>query len=543
MPGFTFRAGEDLTIWVKDRTNLPAFHAIQSLQRSLAQIGVASSLRGLGGLPDYSIAITRGAHPVAPPPFESESADAFRIGVHAGEGITLSASEKRGLSFSIWELLERLGWIWPTPTVERSPKGSSLEIDEGVQTHTPALSRRIVFLEEVQVTPEMLVWFSRQRLNTLFPSNPLRFSDPESQFSDLSMTSARELGFDFIIGGEWWDWLAGDLPEGADAAAIADRVLPLWEEMGTPPPRLSLWPEAERPGLHARVMEELHSRNEAIEFETSFMTGEVSGVPGQMILHRVPRGGFESTDALESSTSVNGDSSDRREIYLALEDFCADRALGCSVSPFLWPRMTADIRAAIRAGFIGASLEFRSLPLERFLEGAGFAAALAARGMWHGLNWSEDSVARGLYSAQFDTAGAVVARLVDDFAEWTRPSSGAKEQNGGVSGPIAFASSREVLISERRRDQLDERISEIEESPPSEPCLELIRSLSTLVSLYDLENTADIHEAAATARMIWKKNDIDRWPDWLTRDSPLVEHLKPLLRTTPLPSEGMKPLE
>ncbi|MCA9429717.1 MAG: hypothetical protein KC940_04325, partial [Candidatus Omnitrophica bacterium] len=157
-----------------------------------------------------------------------------------------------------------------------------------------------------------------------------------------------------------------------------------------------------------------------------------------------------------------------------------------------------------------------------------FAVGLLGRGMWSGAKSVEPVVLKKALEDQFDTAGGVVGRLIEDLGVWISESDLGKT-NGSPLDPEDIEMATDILRTERLRDKLDERISEIEESPPSEPSLELARNLTTLVHLFDLEESEDVHEKTATARTIWKKNEIDNWPDWLQRKSPLVERLLPFL--------------
>jgi len=538
MSEFGFRAGEELTLWVKDRSSLSAFYAITTLQKSLAQMGVPCVLRGNGALPAFSLTLNRGQHPGTVENLTGYPADSFRtkVGIDP-EAVSVVATDKRGLTYGIWNLLELLGWSWPTPSLERTPEGSFWTIPEMDEISTPALPRRILFLEEVQITPEILVWFSKQGLNTLFPSNPSRFSDPEVQFSDTCMDRAVDLGFDFIIGGAWWDWigLGGEDSTGSfgsdRASKLADRALEMWARMGDPPPRVSVWPVGKDDSFHLELIEEISTRDPSLSFETMRVKG-LKSQPPCAVLYRVPDPEWileESWGSLvDRMVDACGANALNDESYVSFGAFSDDARLGYAVTPFLWPSLLLRVKAVSAAGLAGACIDFRSLPLSRFLESAGFAVSLAGRGMWHGQDWDETGWAKKAVQQQFESTGGVIANLVADFADWTRKSKTPEvDWNEQARYPFQFAG--EILRSERVRDKLDERISEIEESPPCEPCLELIRNLTTLVNLYDLEHTEDIHEATATARTIWRKNEIDVWPEWLRKRSALVERLTPYL--------------
>ncbi|MCA9436312.1 MAG: hypothetical protein KC978_11035 [Candidatus Omnitrophica bacterium] len=519
MSEFTFRTGEELTLWVKDRSSLSAFYAINAFQKALSQVGVHCILRGCARLSEHSLCLTKGQTPKFEIPSPPNPSEGFQMIVESRDGIFLGSGSKRGLTYAVWHLMESLGWSWPTPSLERTPEKTLWSLPDQSITELPALTHRIVFLEEVRVNPQILLWLSRQRFNTLFPSNPTRFSEPENQFSDACMIRARELGLDFIIGGSWWDWFGGGRStiEKGDPEkwipSVRDRALEIWDGMGEPSPRLSLWPLDQGDATHLRLLEAVGSASETLRFETT----ATDCLPDSIVARTL----FQWDEGHQGSEA-------RGERYLVLNSFSDNGCVGYALSPILWIWMMNRIHDCVHEGLSGVSLGFKNLPLSRFLESSAFAVGLLGRGMWSGAKSVEPVVLKKALEDQFDTAGGVVGRLIEDLGVWISESD-LGQTNGSPLDPEDIEMATDILRTERLRDKLDERISEIEESPPSEPSLELARNLTTLVHLFDLEESEDVHEKTATARTIWKKNEIDNWPDWLQRKSPLVERLLPFL--------------
>lgn len=529
MSTLSLSAGDSLVLWVPERGCLAQGAPLSDLRQALNDVGFACDTRLDPSLPSDSAFLALGL-----PPASSEKAskppvaDGFELDWSAA-GVRLVGGGPRGLSFAVWEFLERLGWAWPTPQIEREPEAREWTFPIRIEKHAPALKHRVFFAEQVEITPALIRWLSRLRLNTLFPSNPARFEDPESQFPPESLAMAETLGFDLIAGGDSARWLLGPLgdesltwdtlPKRKTKRAL-EAILELWREMGEPSPRLSIWAEESEIEPVARILAGALEAVPELLVETGVNVSIPEACAGRTLFHLSDRGlsplaEREDDEArlLEGLKGISG-----REVYLLLDPLGWDVSLGNPISPALWRVLVRRIALAGQVGCAGAGLSLARVDARSFLERAGFAYSLAARAMWSGEAEVSEPEARRILEAQFDSGAEAAATLLADLERWLR-----RDCPRGVSG---FAEAHSALLSEGVRDKLDQRISEILESAPNEACMELARSLSTLVGLYDLEECPDVHESRALARTLWSGARIDSWPAWLQAKSPLAERLR-----------------
>ncbi len=518
---------------------LSAGMPVSDLRRAFQSIGIDCETRFTDELGLWELAVTPREIAQLPPPPAPDTAghDGFIFTTNA-QGLRLTGNCARSLAFSIWELLERMGWEWPTPQIWREPKVQTWTFEEGTEVHRPALHHRILFAEQVEITPEVVRWLSRLRFNTLFPSNPLRFSEPEEQFPEQSMTVAQDLGFDLIAGGDCLAWLLAPLgieaPGGWDGLSTDDlkriekSTLELWQEMEEPRPRLSVWPAGDEGRKTAKFLEALLKQDSGLHIETALGVLSDSVSHDRVLLqHRESSfpSKLETRTILEHLASLETEGA-RENLYLFLDTSHWDQSIGHLVTPLLWRIQGNWIEAAARLGWGGAALSLVGLPTSTYLERAGFSLAACARTMWTGdvstcLEYSES-----LIQSQFEAGAPVVNALLKDAEEFARE---ARSQGDPSSGkPLEWV--HDFLVTEEARDRLDQRAAELEESPPSESCLELARSLATIAALHELEECSDVHEERAMARTIWTQIGINRWPPWLQEVSPLAEHLRNLLK-------------
>jgi hypothetical protein len=534
--------GDSLSLWVADRAAPPVGAPVIELQKGFAAMGIPLEVRTMAGLPPFEAILSKGeAAPkkTVPKPFVRQDPDAFEVDV-SERSVRIRSLSRRGFSFSVWELMENLGWSWPTPEIAREPDPPPWTLPAGTATRDPALAHRVFFAEQIEIPPRLILWLSRHRFNTIFPGNPARFSDPERQLPDSSLAMAKALGFDLIVGGDcaaWFAEAAGLSPEKnwsdwtrADLDNLMETVFAMLQEMGDPIPRLSIWPTEGSEKTTAAFLRELSEKNPRLRFETSFrLAGELRGL-GNTLFHvrDSTLSPLASETEIEEWAKSNLGAEDGVDRYLLCHLSDWDGRLGRTVAPLLWRRLRRRVRLACETGMAGAGIGLSSLESTSFLERSGFSLAIASRAMWSGAAWDPDSFAREIVQDQFDAAGKVVLGLAEDFERWVEQASAQSETlANGHGSSIRFAS--EVIPDENIRDKIDQRISEIEESAPFETCIELARALSTLVSLYDLEECTDKHEAKALARTIWRNNVMDRWPGWLQESSPLAERLRGFL--------------
>jgi hypothetical protein len=446
--------------------------------------------------------------------------DSFLVGWQP-DGVLLRAKSIAGFSYSIWELLERFGFLWPTPGIEQAPSASAWTFAEGIEHHVPVLEHRICFLEQVEISQELVLWLSRLRINTLFPSNPARFAEPEIQFPESSLETARTLGLQLIAGGDCLPWLLAPLGLEESSgwedlgpkqmAAVTESTLALWREMEPPAPRLSVWPKRGGERNVGRFLTSLMKAQPGLLVETA---SEV-----ELPVEFAEQALFQVRTIPPSTRGRLG--------YLFSNPLAWDAPMGSVISPFLWAHECNRIDAAVRAGLQGASLSLVSVESDSFLNRAGFSLAAASRMMWSGGQGLREYVTQ-LIHAQFEGGAQAVLSLMEDLEDWFAPT----QPLGALSEPLPLAhSAHDLLPDEARRDLFDQRISAIEECPPCETCMDLVRSLSSLAGLFDFEESADIHETRALARTIWNLSGIERWPSWLQASSPLAERLQRLLRS------------
>lgn len=469
-----------------------------------------------------------------PKPFVRRDPDSFEIDV-TERAVRLRSLSRRGFSFSVWQLMEQLGWSWPTPEIVREPDAPPWRLPVGTVTHQPALERRILFAEQIEIPPRLVLWLSRNRFNTVFPSNPARFSDPETQLPDSSLAMAKALGFDLIVGGDcaaWFAEAAGIPPEKRGSEwtpqqmeTLTHEVSTLLTEMGDPIPRLSVWPTEGNESSTADFLKSISRISPGLRLETSArIAKDLGGIPNTLFhVSDSPLAPVASDASVEEWARSNLQGAGREDWYpfTHLSDW--DGRIGRTVSPFLWRRLHRRVQAACRYRMAGFSIGLSKLDSRSYLERSGFSLAVAGRAMWNGAEWDPEPFARAIMLDQFEAAGKVVFGLSEDFERWVEQGADPSSANGAAD-PIRFAS--EVIPDENIRDKIDQRISEIEESAPCETCIELARSLSTLVGLWDLEECTDKHEVTALARTIWRNNVMDRWPGWLKNSSPLAERLR-----------------
>jgi len=541
MASLHLAAGDQLTLWVQDRATLTGLNPVGELQKGLASLGFKCELRGLARLLPFEIVLAAENEPpksIRREPLPS-SADAFRI-VCDGTSIRLRAQSQRGFAYAAWELMESFGWSWPTPQITREPEASSWTFEEDRKVYQPALENRILFAEQVDLTPAMMLWFSRLRFNTLFPSNPSRFTEPESQFPAQSLAMASSLGFELIVGGDCWPWISAgmDVEEPSSweslspnrIAEAVDTVHAYWQEMDKPKPRFSVWPMGcSRDPVAAFVAAVLEKFPDLL-LETAIQV-PVAESKRDRVLFQI-RDDTLSPQADEESIRNWMEywlgETNRKGIYLFSNPNDWDDRLGGAVAPLLWRRLHRRIAIAHQLGLEGAAIGLTRLDSFAFLERAGFAYSVFARAMWNGADWDPEAFVERAFHDQFEGAGAVVNALARDLERWvSEPGSDEEALSNAQSFFFRFA--HQVLPREQERDRLDQRVSEIEESAPCETCIEFSRSLATLVSLFDLEECGDPHEAKAIARTIWKRNMMDSWPEWLQVSSPLADRLKTYL--------------
>lgn len=507
-------------LWVRDRSGLAAGAPAAELRQALTGLGFPCESRLAPDLSPYEAVLSYTGSMF--PSFLDEEAfggpDHFLLDF-SGAGIHLIAGTLRGLSYAVWELMERMGWLWPTPDTVREPGVQTWHFEPATERHAPALDYRICFAEQTEITPSFILWLSRHRINTLFPSNPAKFSDPEVQFPEESLQAANNLGLDLIVGGDCLLWLLAPLEMGEvlnwnsltkkQLGKVTASTLESWREMGPCLPRLSVWPSGEDPSAVGTFLALLAKSEPGLLLETFFSTPLSQETAARTLFRAAPGwNGCESNKAEWEG----------KEVYVPACTNDCDSRLAHAVSPLLWRRQCELMAEATRAGAKGGCLSLCCLDAHSFLERAGFSLAVAASAMWHGPEFNCSPLARRLIHAQFEGGADSVESLIGDMERWVQ---------GNPLSP--FTEAHEILKNEAMRDKLDQRISEIEESPPSESCMELARSLSTLVGLFDLEECSDIHESRAIARTIWTNDRIDSWPAWLQASSPLAERLKSFL--------------
>ena len=537
MPPLTLSTGEGVLLWLRDRSSLSPGMPVSDLRQAFQSIGIGCEVRYTDELSFWELAITTREClqlPLLPAQFIIDP-DGFLL-TKTSSGLRLTGSLARGLAFAIWELLERMGWEWPTPQIWREPKVQTWVFEEGTEIHRPALPHRILFAEQVEITPDIIRWLSRLRFNTLFPSNPSRFSEPEEQFPDQSLAVAQDLGLDLIAGGDCLAWLLAPLgmeaPSGWEGLSesqiknLEKSTLDLWQEMGEPRPRLSVWPGEEGRKKGERFLRSLLKHDQQIRLETEL--GVLTDPDDRVLLHHCVRGfpGRGADGEILDSLPAAGNKGNRSNLYLFLDSCGWDAPTGNLLSPLLWSLSGKWIETAALLGWGGACLSLVGLPAYSYFERAGFSLAACARVMWTGSVSVSREYSQALIQSQFEAGASVVSGILTDAEEIAQQA----EALGSLPPGGILERVHDFLVTDEVRDRFDQRAAELEESPPSEPCLELARSLATLTALHELEECSDVHEERALARTIWAQNGIDRWPRWLQDASPLAERLRNLMK-------------
>ena len=539
MASLHLAAGNQLVLWVQDRTVLSGLTPIAELQKGLSAVGFQCELRSAPLLSPYEVVLTPEEGSSTPTTDKStlQGIDAFRLSCEKSS-LRAKAGSSRTLAYAIWELMEWFGWSWPCPQITKEPEESVWDFEESTRDFSAALEHRIFFAEQIEITPATVLWLSRLRLNTLFPSNPLRFSDPEAQVPSDSLSWASGLGFDFMVGGDCCPWLLEGMGvEGVSGwndmtpeliARAAETVRELWREMGDPPPRFSVWSDATTQKPVEAFITALVDHNPTLHLETTL--GQPVPVSAKdRVLYQLRDDSLSPLvegEAVKNWLKYHLENAGEVESYLFSNQSNWDGRLGGAVSPLLWRRQCQRIAAACESGMKGAVVGLTAVDSRVYLERAGFALSVLARAMWKGHEWDPEPFAGEVIRDQFEGAGSVVEALTRDMERWVDPFE-AGEESAAQSFLFRFA--HQAIHTEGVRDKLDQRISEIEESAPCETCIELVRALATLVSLFDLEESSDPHEAKAIARTIWERNSIDTWPNWLQTSSPLADRLRSFL--------------
>jgi hypothetical protein len=507
MSPLVLTSGEGLILWVRERSLLAVGTPLAELRQSFHGVGLACETRFDSNLGPWELVIT---HPGTPTPSVSEplptnlSRDVFRLEIHTHQ-ILLSAVDPRGFAYGIWELMERMGWRWLTPQITREPQQSQWSFEPESLIYTPQQATRILFFEQVELLPSLVRWFAHLRFNVLFPSHPNAFIDPESQIPEESLILANDLGLEIVVGGDCLSWLTASLelekpptwqslsPKELDR--LVAITLEMWDEMPEPKPYLSIRHEGHETHHVSRFVEHLAAHDERIPFRAEYE-------------------------------------------YFPVSQW--DEQLANTLLPFLWKGLNQWIErpegeGAGKRNKPGICLGFRNLNLATLCERNGTAWGVLAHSLWNPVSTAWSQAVKDLLIAQYETNGELVHLITTELEHWAEertiipPNDAARCQkrspHHGVYSPH-FETAHSFLETEERRDHLDQRLTELEECPPSESNLEFARSLAILVGLYDLEECSDIHESKALARTLWRQTQIDQWPPWLKECSPFAERLR-----------------
>jgi hypothetical protein len=320
------------------------------------------------------------------------------------------------------------------------------------------------------------------------------------------------------------DW--GSLTAWEEKAAFGS-LCDVWREMENPRPRLSLWPGGPHHSSLVSFLQRVFEKfpHQSLETHLSLRTHFGQRLPILYHLKEESSSPFIESETLQWRIEEELGTGTAESVYLFFDSTPWDDRLGRVLDAFLWRRQYLRLSAAFGAGLDGMAVSLHDLDLSVYLERGAFALSTLARGMWEGPSWDPRPFVRERIHQQFEAAGPIVETLTHDFERW---ADQLRESAADSGSPMCqtFQRATEILGSESVRDKLDQRISEIEESAPCGTCLELAKSLSTLVGLFDLEESSDSTEAKAMARILWRNNQVDKWPAWLRDNSPLVERLK-----------------
>lgn len=526
MPSWKVSTGQPLTLWTRDRTD-PTAAPLVELRDSLASIGIPCDIRSEPRMAEFEFSLSPSeskpyvSHPSRP----ALGPEGFLLGWRE-KGLFVRAETLVGVRFATWEVLERWGWVWATPEITQAPTQAEWVFPAGNEVHRPAMPVRIFFAEEVEVTPRLVWWLARHRFNAFFPANPTRFSAPEEQVTDAAIQQAVDLQLEIVAGGDFLPWLA-EIQSGISLGTwkditprrvetFAEAAIALWEELGTPAPRLSVWPDPEGSSGVSAFLKAVAQRSPEMRFETHFSVQAPSRLLNPC-WYRVEESAFDLNIPVRPGDASAGRETGRLAdfTYVALRPLDSDSRLANSLTPVLWRASCGLILQAMHAGYAGAAWTLERVPSRAFMERAAFSIAAVGRTLWAGESVDMEAYVRRHLRAQYESGAGFVETTLNDLERWVN----------AVTPGTRLSSAHDVLKNENMRDKLDQRISELEECPPSEACMELARSLSTLVGLYDLEECGDRHECKALARTLWRKNSIDEWPDWLRKASPLAERL------------------
>jgi hypothetical protein len=298
--------------------------------------------------------------------------------------------------------------------------------------------------------------------------------------------------------------------------------------MGDPPPRFSVWSDSTTQKPVEAFIAALFEQSPTLRLETT-LGQPFSALAKDRVLFQLRDDTLSplvAGDGVRSWLRHHLEGAREVESYLFSNQSNWDGRLGGAVSPLLWRRQCQRIAAACESGMRGAIVGLTAVDSRVYLERAGFALCVLARAMWKGQDWDPEPFAGEVIRDQFEGAGSVVEALTKEMERWVDP---VEPGDDSAAQSFLFRFAHQAIHSEGVRDKLDQRISEIEESAPCETCIELVRALATLVSLFDLEESSDPHEAKAIARTIWERNAIDAWPSWLQTSSPLADRLRSFL--------------
>lgn len=516
-----FGRGDTLLITVSERSHVSAGSPAGELRASLQSVGIGSEVRidpDLGPFEIHLQATSTGQEALSAG--KKLEGDEF-VQATALNGIGLQSGTRRGLFYAVWNLMEQMGWSWPTPQMTLEPAATSWTFPVGSFVHTPAIQLRAFYCEQVEITPEMIRWLAHHRYNTLFPSNPSRFADPEGQFPDESLALVADLDIDLIVGGYCLPWLQEVLgqPPNEDWTSFSpvqirklqEALLQVWRDIGNPNVRFSVWPTGPGEKVLAGFLEKILLQDTSITLETRL------GIP--ISAGHCPRVLFSAVDEslpLHSEIDRPLPPPLRGQSLLFLNSGWDSQMAGV-LDPLLCLNQCRRISHAIEAGYYGIAASLCCVPAQSHLERFGFAPATVGYMLWEGSIEASWKRCCALLEAQFELGAGAIRTLMEEMAGWNFP--------GRLPETSHRLHCHDIIDSEEKRDRLDQAVAEIEESSPTVPLLELARAMATLVNLYDLEELGDYHESLALARTIWKQSGIEQWPAWLQQAAPLVQHL------------------
>lgn len=522
MAELAFGRGDTLYIIVSERSQIASGTPAGELRTCLQSIGIGLETGIDPALAGFEIHLLKSFTDQASSTIQTELEGDEYLQTNLADGICLFSPTQRGLFYSVWGLLQQMGWSWPTPQITLEPRATSWNFTIGSSLHSPAVQHRIFYCEQVEVTPDLIRWLAHHRYNTLFPSNPSRFSDPEEQVPEESLALVADLGINLIVGGNCLPWLLDVL--GLDPSEdwslfspgqiekLREALLQVWRDIGNPQVRFSLWPTGHGEKILAGFLQKVLIQNPDITLETRV------GIPIAPDFHsRVLFSASDSSIPLRSEVDhpLPVPQDDQTLLFL---NSTWDSQMGGILDPLLCRNQCARILHAIEAGYKGIAVSLCCVPAQSYLERFGFAPATIGHMLWEGNITSSWQKCCDLLEAQFDLGAGAIRALMEEMSDWRLPEI---HHTGGQG-----LHCHDIIDSEEKRDRLDQTVAEIEESSPTEPLLELARAMATLVNLYDLEDLGDYHESLALARTIWKQSGIEQWPGWLQDAAPLAQHLK-----------------